>query len=119
MSPKQIELKIRQVLGAWKTLASNKVFGGMTLDQAEAKVQPSFDSRTEVAALETRLGEAINRRADNDAVSLNTLQTIVNAVVGDPNEGPDSPLYEAMGYTRKSERKTGLTRNKNKPPVQS
>jgi hypothetical protein len=36
----------------------------------------------------------------------------VNAVMGDPTEGPDSPLVEAMGYTRKSERKTGLTRKK-------
>jgi hypothetical protein len=31
-------------------------------------------------------------------------------VTGDPAFGPDSSLYEAMGYVRKSERKSGLTR---------
>ena len=33
-------------------------------------------------------------------------------VLADPTEGPDSPLYEAFGYTRKSERRTGLTRKR-------
>jgi hypothetical protein len=33
-------------------------------------------------------------------------------VLSDPTEGPDSALYEAMGYTRKSERKSGLTRQR-------
>jgi len=37
---------------------------------------------------------------------------VVNGVLADPTEGPDSSLYEAMGYTRKSERKSGLTRGK-------
>jgi hypothetical protein len=31
-------------------------------------------------------------------------------VLGDPAYGPDSALYEALGYVRKSERKSGLTR---------
>jgi hypothetical protein len=38
------------------------------------------------------------------------VQLVVNGVVGDPTFGPDSALYEAMGYVRKSERKSGLTR---------
>jgi hypothetical protein len=40
------------------------------------------------------------------------VQLVVNGVVGDPEEGPDSDLYAAFGYTRTSERKTGLTRKK-------
>lgn len=38
---------------------------------------------------------------------------IVKAVVSNRNYGDDCALYEAMGYIRNSERKTGLTRNKN------
>ncbi len=38
---------------------------------------------------------------------------VVNGIIGDPNFGPDSDLYEAMGYVRKSARKSGLTRKKN------
>jgi hypothetical protein len=33
----------------------------------------------------------------------------------DPTLGADSALYEAMGYTRRSERKSGLTRKRNEP----
>ena len=35
-------------------------------------------------------------------------------VAGDPAYGNDSPLYGAMGFVRKSEKKSGLTR-KTKP----
>jgi hypothetical protein len=35
---------------------------------------------------------------------------VTNGVIGDPTEGPDSALYEAFGYVRKSEKKSGLTR---------
>jgi hypothetical protein len=31
---------------------------------------------------------------------------------GDPADGNDSPLYGAMGFVRKSEKKSGLTRKK-------
>ena len=31
---------------------------------------------------------------------------------GDPEYGDDSDLYDAMGYTRKSERQSGLSRKK-------
>ena len=37
---------------------------------------------------------------------------VINGILADPDEGPDSPLYEAIGYTRRSERKTGLTRKR-------
>jgi hypothetical protein len=111
-SPKQIEEKIRQVLNAWRDLAPTKQFAGMTLPQAEGKFQPSFDTRQQISQLENQLGQTINHRDDADDVSLDTVQLIINAVMGDPTEGPDSPLVERMGRTRKSERKTGLTRKK-------
>jgi hypothetical protein len=37
-------------------------------------------------------------------------QLVTNGVLGDPEAGPDSDLYEAMGYVRTSARKSGLTR---------
>jgi len=39
-------------------------------------------------------------------------------VAGDPAYGNDSPRYGAMGFVRKSERASGLTR-KTKPPTGS
>ena len=44
------------------------------------------------------------------------MNLMVNGVKGDPDFGEDSDLYEAMGYVRKSERKSGLTRKKKTPP---
>lgn len=111
-SPKQIEEKILLVLNAWRDLASTKSFAGMTLDQAEAKVKPSFDTRQQITQLENQLGQTINQRDDADEISVDIVQLIMNSVEGDPTEGPNSALIEAMGRTRKSERKTGLTRKK-------
>ena len=42
-----------------------------------------------------------------------TNQKVVNGVKGDPNFGDDSDLYDSMGYVRKSDRQSGLTRKKN------
>ena len=52
-----------------------------------------------------------------DADFLVKAQQVVAGVLADPTEGPDSALYKAMGYRRKSERKSGLTRKRNTPPT--
>jgi hypothetical protein len=116
MSPKQIEEKIQRIIDAWQNLAPDKTFAGMTRAQFEARVKLSFDIRKDVAEAELKLAQLINLREDADVASLAAVQLVVNAVVGDPTEGPNSPTYEAMGYTRKSERKTGLTRKAKAPP---
>ena len=45
-------------------------------------------------------------------VTSKTNQQVVNSVKGDPDYGDDSDLYDAMGYTRKSARQSGLMRKK-------
>jgi hypothetical protein len=47
-SPKDTQSKIEKVRNAWKTLASNKSFGGMTYDQFEAATAPSFTTRQQL-----------------------------------------------------------------------
>jgi hypothetical protein len=69
--------------------------------------------------LETQTTEALNDRDAADAVVLAKAQQVVNGVLADPSEGPDSSIYEAMGYTRKSERRSGLTRKGNNAPTGS
>jgi hypothetical protein len=111
-SPKQNEARILEFINAWKTLRPAKSFAGLTLTQAEAKLKPSLDTRTIIASLESQLVAAQNQRDDSDEVSLATINLIVNAVKGDPAEGEDGEFYEALGYVRKSERKSGLRRGK-------
>jgi hypothetical protein len=48
------------------------------------------------------------RQLDQDAREV--LELVINAVRGNPNHGPNSQLYRALGYVPKSERRSGLSR---------
>ncbi len=113
--PKEIEVKLRKAISAWETLAPDKSFGGMTLDQFKTQTAPSFTAREKIAGLEDQLTQAINQRDDADETSLGLLQRFINGVLADPTEGPDSTLIEAAGRVRQSERKSGLTRKRSSP----
>ena len=52
-----------------------------------------------------------------DATSLAVVQNVANAVKGDENFGEDSALYAAVGYERKSDRKSGFPRASQDVPV--
>lgn len=56
-------------------------------------------------------GARNDRQTDFDDLS-ELIQYIKNAIAGDPTLGPDSSFYEAAGYVRKSDRKSGLKRVK-------
>src|SRR5438132_8186472 len=106
-NPKSNEQKMNTMLNAWETLASAKSFGGMMLDQFKAIATPAQTARQRIADLESQMTQAINAQAINDRDAGDTAfllkaQLVVNGVLADPSEGPDSSLYEAMGYTRKS-----------------
>lgn len=115
LSPKQSEQKMSQIITAWQTLAPDKSFGGMTLTQFKAAAKPAQDAIAALQEIEDRRTQALNQRDDAFVALFGKVELVVNGVRADPTEGPDSALYEAMGYTRKSERKTGLTRKK--PPT--
>ena len=111
-NPKTAQSKLDRIISAWETLAPDKSFGGMTLAQFKAAVQPSYDKRAELTVLENQVQSKQVERETADTESLRLVQLVVNGVVGDPTEGPDGDLYEAMGYVRASQRHTGLTRKK-------
>ena len=115
MSPKDNEEKMERMLNAWAALAPGKSFGGMTLTQFETAAAPARAARQRIDDLNNQMTQAINEREQADEAFAAKAQLVVNGVVGDPDEGPDSALYEALGYTRKSQRKSGLTRKRNQP----
>jgi hypothetical protein len=114
-NPKATAQKIERMLNGWETITPSKSFGGMTLQQFQAAIKPSLDARQQIDDLEDQLTQAIVARDSADDVSLAKAQQVVNGVLADPTEGPDSALYQAFGYTRKSERKSGLTRKRTPP----
>ena len=117
-SPKEIEERIERMINAWRTLAPDKTFGGMTRAQFEEACFPSKEMRGLIETLQNQLTQALNQRDAADKVTTAKMQLVVAGVVGDPTEGPDSALYEAFGYTRKSERKAGRRRKDDTPPSQ-
>jgi len=114
-NPRKTELKMERILNAWETLAAAKTFGGLTLTQFQAIAAPARAARERIDDLEDQLTEAFTDRSQADDQVREKMEDIVNAVRGDLTEGPDSALYQAMGYTRKSERKSGLTRKRQAP----
>jgi hypothetical protein len=115
-SPKDIEEKLDKMITAWNLLAPAKSFGGMTRQEFEEACFPSKETRGLIEELQIQLARAIDQRDAADKVSAAKMQLVVAGVLADPTEGPDSALYEAFGYTRKSERKSGLTRKGTEPP---
>jgi len=113
-NPKDNGEKLAAVLQAWKDLRPAKTFAGMTLAQFTTKVQPSLDARAQIDTLENQLTAALDERDTADVETMKQVLLVVNAVKGDPAEGEDGELYDAMGYVRKSERASGKT-NKTKP----
>ena len=106
--------KTQTIHSGWKNLRAKKSLAGLTLPQFEARIDPINTSRTAVIELENLLKAAINARDAADKAAFALATRVVNAVKADEAEGEDGELYEAMGYVRKSERKTGLSR-KTKP----
>jgi hypothetical protein len=107
--PKDVSDKLKTVLSVWKDLRPAKSFAGMTLAEFKAAVQPSLDARAQMDALTDQMTAALVNRNTADAVTKAKLALVVNAVKGDPAEGEDGELYTALGYVRKSARKTGKT----------
>jgi hypothetical protein len=116
-NPKEIGNKLDRVISAWESLASGKSFGGMTLGQFKTVVAPSQTARQNLDNLENQMKQEFVSRDQADEVSLVKAQLVINGILADATEGPDSALYAAMGYTRKSDRQSGLTRKSNRAPA--
>lgn len=117
-NPKLTTEKLSRLEQAWQDLAAEKSFGGMTLTEFKAKAQPSLDAREAVQVAVTQMVDATTRRQAADVETLQLVQLVVNSIKGDPELGDDSALYEAAGYVRRSERRSGLSRKAKTAQVQ-
>ena len=112
VNPKGNIEKLERIENAWRTLAPEKEFGGMTLAQYTEFVNACRNARNTIGELENQVKEAMNFRDSSDEIGLAKAKLVKNGVLGDPTEGENSALYEAMGYIRKDDKKSGLTRKK-------
>ena len=95
---------------AWNDLASTESFAGMTLAEFEARVAPVQANADRIQSLAGQMAAAQTERRQVDQDAREVLELVINAVRGNPNHGPDSQFYRALGYVPKSERRSGLSR---------
>lgn len=109
----------KQVFAGWKRVRATKTIDGQTADQFETnKLKPCTAARDLIESLKLQLASANNARDKADDAAYAAAQDIVKAVRADKTEGgDDGDLYEAMGFVRKSERKSGLSRKKTAAPA--
>lgn len=110
MNPKKRMDDYEKILNAVKKLPPNTEFGGITVAQFETQVELSRDKRVVVAEKANEKIAAEDDRDDTDQATTQMRNVFVNGVKGHKDHGEDSPLWEQMGFVRKSERKSGLTR---------
>lgn len=114
-TPKENETKYNRFLSALTTLAPDKTFGGINLADFTTQVGKSNLPRTKIIELKDEITQQEAERGNADLATMKMCEKIKNGVVADPDFGDDSALYEALGFVRKSERKSGLTRKKSEP----
>lgn len=110
-----IKKRAVQMDDAWKEGAPSVEFMSVKqtdlngkITNIETKEQTLDERRAQVKILED---EILDDYAELD----DTLVDVGNGVRGNKDYGDDSPLYGAMGFVRKSERASGLTRKRKTP----
>lgn len=98
-SPKATEERMERMLNAWRTLAPAKTFGGMTLAQFEAVAAPAQEARGRLEELDNQQAQAVTERDRADETFEAKAKLVVAGV---------------LGYTRRSEHKSGLHRSRTK-----
>ena len=109
-NPKAIGDQLESILAGWEEQAANSTFAGKTLPQFKQAVKPSLDARATIKDLVQQTDAARVDRDNADPASMELVQMVVNSIKGDPNYGENSALYANIGYVRKDDRKSGLTR---------
>lgn len=113
---REIRDRAATIDGALAEGAPTKEFGGIKQAELHQKIAAADAIEQDIAELLAQV-ELKKAQRDNAYADLNNdLQLVVNGVRGDKDFGEDSALYGTMGYVRKSERASGLTR-KTKTPV--
>ena len=102
--------RIESFRAAWRDMAPEATFAGMTLAQFDEAISVPLKVRDDIVALERQWEGKKAEKLIADAAANELLDLVVNSVRGTPGFGADCALYRAFGYTRKSERKSGLTR---------
>ena len=107
---KEVREQCNRMNDAWVEGAPTVEFNGISQADFQADIADAANDDAEIADLEAQLNMKRDVR-DGKYFALNQRRSKVGqGVAGNSAYGDDSPLYGAMGFTRKSDRASGLTR---------
>ncbi|RTL04906.1 MAG: hypothetical protein EKK65_01685 [Lysobacterales bacterium] len=106
-----MERKINSI----RQFASDRVFGGVTLADLESARTASLNARTDIQHAENAMIALRNHRQESDRHYEELMRRAVAGLIADPDFGPDSDAYDAIGYTRYKERKRRTTKPRREP----
>ena len=112
---KQIRVRIMDFRDAWSELAPDATFAGMNLTEFVEASEPPFRLREEIGRLQRNLIGKMAERKSSDLAAVELLEMVAGSVKGSPGYGQNSALYRALGFVRKIDRKSGLTRKSKTP----
>lgn len=110
MIRKDITQSLDSLLRAWEELAPDAVFSEMTLEQFRTATAPAYETRQQIVWLDQQRRSLIAARRAADGKANELFLLVVNSIKGSPQHGENSPLYRALGYVTKDDRRSGLTR---------
>lgn len=100
-----VKEKCIQMNDAWFSSAKNVTFNCITQAAFEARIKDATAIDTAIAELEAKIKTKREIRNDKYAALDQSRSKVGSGVAGNANYGDDSPLYGAMGFVRKSERR--------------
>jgi hypothetical protein len=112
VTPAEVERRAEQLIHAWESSCPEQSFAERTLEQIKQELKACFETKEKFAAAEAQWQAARQERNTAYEKAMELLQWVVNSVKGHPKYGENSAVYTAMGYVPKNERRSGLTRRR-------
>lgn len=109
---KVLKEKVAKMLSAWLEGADASLFMGIKRGDLVDLSTQADTIENEIEDLQAQVKMKQDELADVYTQLSDMTVNVGNGVRGDKDFGDDSALYGAMGFVRKSERKSGLTRKK-------
>ena len=109
---KRVKEQCNVMNDAWVEGAPGAKFMGIAQASFLTDIEAAAADDAAIADLEAELKMKRDVRDDKYKALDQQRSKVGQGVAGDPAYGNDSPLYGAMGFVRKSEKKSGLTRKK-------
>lgn len=107
---KEVRQQCNVMNDAWVEGAPTVAFNGIKQTEFAADIEAAAAADAEIADLESQLKMKRDVRDAKYAALGQKRSKVGQGVAGSPDYGDDSPLYGAMGFIRKSDRASGLTR---------